>query len=281
MTPDAPRGGATSNFSWIERIRYARARDVTLQGNEAELPDVSRDKLPKHIAIIMDGNGRWAVQQSRPRMEGHRRGVEVVRQVTTECCRIGLEHLTLFCLSSENWKRPQQELDFLLQLLQLYLIDELPTMMENNLRLSFIGRRDRLPEAVLRQMDDTLARTKHNTGTRLCLAINYGGRGEIVDAVKSITQDIRDAKLATNEIDERSISNHLYTKGMPDPDLLIRTAGEMRLSNFLLWQISYSEIWVTQKCWPDFCIEDLHQAIREYAQRKRRFGGLQSGSTTN
>jgi undecaprenyl diphosphate synthase len=235
---------------------------VTLHGHEADQPDVSRDKLPKHIAIIMDGNGRWAVQQSKPRFEGHRRGVEVVRNVTTECCRIRLEHLTLFCLSSENWKRPQEELDFLLQLLQLYLSNELPTMMENNIQLSIIGRRDRLPESVLRQIDDTLARTKENTGMRLCLAINYGGRGEIVDAVKSIAQDVCDAKLAIDAIDERSISNHLYTSGMPDPDLLIRTAGEMRLSNFLLWQISYSVIWVTKKCWPFFRIEDLHQAIR-------------------
>jgi len=245
-----------------------------------EVPGVAREKMPRHIAMIMDGNGRWAVQQSQPRIEGHRRGAEVVRRVTTECCQLGLDQLTLYCLSSENWKRPQEELEFLLHLLKYYLIEELPTLMQNNLRLSIIGRRDRIPDSVIQQMDDSIAATSQNTGTRLCLAINYGGKGEIVDAVQSIARQIQQGDISVDDVDERMISDHLYTKGMSDPDLLIRTAGEMRISNFLLWQISYSEIWVTDRFWPDFRIDDLHQAIREYAQRHRRFGGLKSDWTS-
>lgn len=246
-----------------------------------EVEGVPRDRMPQHIAVIMDGNGRWARQQAQPRIEGHRRGSEVARQVTTECSKLGIAQLTLYCLSSENWKRPQEEMEFLLHLLQFYLIDELPTLMENNLRLTIIGRRERIPERVARQMDDSVACTSRNTGTRLCLAINYGGRGEIVDAVRAIARQVENGRLSPQQIDEQTIADHLYTGGMPDPDLLIRSAGEMRLSNFLLWQISYSEIWVSQRCWPEFRIDDLHQAIREYAQRQRRFGGLPSDQGAN
>ncbi len=247
----------------------------TKPGLIREVVGVPRERMPQHIADIMDGNGRWAQQQSLPRIEGHRRGAAVVRAITTECCRLGLGQVTLYCLSNENWKRPQEELEFLMHLLQYYLIEELPTLMENNLQLKIIGRRDRIPANVIQQMDDTIEKTSGNTGTRLCLAINYGGRGEIVDAVRSIASQAQQGKLAVRDIDEQTIADHLYTRGMPDPDLLIRSAGEMRLSNFLLWQISYSELWVTERFWPEFRVEDLHNAIRSYAQRQRRFGGLQ------
>ena len=237
--------------------------------------DVPRERLPRHIGIIMDGNGRWAQRQGLPRAEGHRRGGVSVRRVTEECARLGIEQLTLYCLSSENWKRPQQEIDFLMQLLQQYMIDERSGIMENQIRVSVIGRRGGLPDDVLRAMDATVAMSQQNTGLRLCLAINYGGRAELVDAVQRIAQQVRQGTLDPHAITEATINDHLYTAGMPDVDLLIRTAGEMRVSNFLLWQISYAEIWVTQRCWPEFDEALLHEALRDFAARSRRFGGLE------
>jgi len=222
----------------------------------------------------MDGNGRWAQQRNLPRIEGHRRGVATVRRIVEECARLRIEQLTLYCLSSENWKRPQNELDFLMHLLEQYMIEERGTIMEQDIVVRIIGRRDRIPDRVLREMDKTIAMSQSNRGTRLCLAINYGGRSEMLDAVRRIAAKVRAGELEPDNITEESLANHLYTAGMPDPDLLIRTAGEMRISNFLLWQISYAELWVTELCWPDFQIADLHQAIREFAARDRRFGGL-------
>ena len=238
------------------------------------LPDVPTSKRPRHIAVIMDGNGRWAQQRNLPRIEGHRRGVATVRRIVEECARLRIEQLTLYCLSSENWKRPQNELDFLMHLLEQYMIEERGTIMEQDIVVRIIGRRDRIPDRVLREMDKTIAMSQSNRGTRLCLAINYGGRSEMLDAVRRIAAKVRAGELEPDNITEESLANHLYTAGMPDPDLLIRTAGEMRISNFLLWQISYAELWVTELCWPDFQIADLHQAIREFAARDRRFGGL-------
>jgi undecaprenyl diphosphate synthase len=236
--------------------------------------DVPRDRWPRHIAIIMDGNGRWAQSQGLPRVEGHRRGVASVRQTVEECARLGIEQLTLYCLSSENWKRPQSELDFLMHLLEQYMIEERSTIMAQNIAVRIIGRRDGIPASVLAEMDKTIEMSSANSGTRLCLAINYGGRGEMVDAVRRIAEQVRDGKLSPNQIDEQCLSDNLYTAGMPDPDLLIRTAGELRISNFLLWQISYAELWVTDLCWPEFREPDLHDAIRDFASRDRRFGGL-------
>jgi undecaprenyl diphosphate synthase len=236
--------------------------------------DVPRERWPRHIAIIMDGNGRWAQSQGLPRVEGHRRGVASVRQTVEECARLGIEQLTLYCLSSENWKRPQSELDFLMHLLEQYMIEERSTIMEQNIVVRIIGRRDGIPASVLAEMDKTIEMSSTNSGTRLCLAINYGGRGEMVDAVRRIAEEVRDGKLAPQQIDEQCLSEYLYTAGMPDPDLLIRTAGELRISNFLLWQISYAELWVTDLCWPEFREPDLHDAIRDFASRARRFGGL-------
>ena len=236
--------------------------------------EVPLEKRPKHIAVIMDGNGRWAVAQNQPRVIGHQNGAKTVRRITEECARLGIEQLTLFCLSSENWKRPQGELEFLMHLLQQYLIEERSTLLENNIRLQIIGRRDPIPEDVQREMDRSIELTSDQSGLCLCLAINYGARAEIVDAVKAIASKVAEDGLAVSDIDEALISRHLYTAGMSDPDLLIRTAGEMRISNYLLWQISYAELWVTQKCWPEFAESDLHQAIRDFVARDRRYGGL-------
>jgi len=230
--------------------------------------------MPRHIAVIMDGNGRWAQRQNLPRIEGHRRGVASVRRITEECARLKLDQLTLYCLSSENWKRPQLEVNFLMHLLEQYMIEERSTIMENDVRVSVIGRRDGIPPATLAEMDKTIAMTAGNHGLQLCLAINYGARTEIADAVQAIATEVVTGKLRMEEIDEHTVREHLYTRGMQDPDLLIRTAGEMRISNFLLWQISYAEIWVTDKCWPEFEEADLHHAIRDFAERDRRFGGL-------
>lgn len=238
------------------------------------LDDVPPERRPRHIAIIMDGNGRWAQRRGLPRIEGHRRGVASVRAATEECARLGIEQLTLYCLSSENWKRPQYELDLLMQLLEQYLIEERTTLINENIRLSVIGRREGLPASAIDEMDKTIELSSVHTGMRLCLAINYGGRGEVVDAVRAIAHDVRQGRLSPDDVDEETISEHLYTAGMCDPDLLIRTAGEMRVSNFLLWQISYAELWVTDHCWPDFREADLHAAIRDFAARDRRFGGL-------
>jgi len=236
--------------------------------------DVPEARRPRHIAIIMDGNGRWAIQRGLPRIEGHRRGVASVRRVTEECARLGIDQLTLYCLSSENWKRPQTELDLLMQLLEQYLVEERKTLADENIRLSIIGRREGIPASTLREMDKTMAMSQHHSGMELCLAINYGARRELADAVRQIAREVRSGRLDPEAISELTLAERLYTAGRPDPDLLIRTAGEMRVSNFLLWQISYAELWVSQRCWPEFGIEDLHQAIREFADRDRRFGGL-------
>jgi len=233
-----------------------------------------REKLPRHIAIIMDGNGRWAQSQGLPRIEGHRRGVKSVRLTVEECARLGLEQLTLYCLSSENWKRPRRELDFLMSLLEQYVIEERSEIMRQELVFSMIGRREGLSPGVLQEVEKTLDCSRQNQGMRLCLAVNYGSRAEIADAVKALAREVAAGALAPEEITEEHISNRLYTQGMPDPDLLIRTAGEMRVSNFLLWQISYAELWITQKCWPEFRRPDLVEALRDYASRDRRFGGL-------
>ena len=236
--------------------------------------DVPVEKRPRHIAIIMDGNGRWAQQQSLPRIRGHQQGATQVRLVTEQCSRIGIEQLTLYCLSSENWKRPQEELEFLMFLLSQYMIEERQTMVDNNIRLKIIGSRDRIPADVQKEMDISLELTAANTGTTLCLAINYGGRAEIVDAVRRISAEVQAGSIDADSINEELVSNRLYTAGMSDPDLLIRTAGEMRISNYLLWQISYSEMWITKKMWPEFCEADLMEAIVDFSKRTRRFGGL-------
>ena len=241
---------------------------------ELEQADIARALLPRHVAIIMDGNGRWAQARKLPRIEGHRRGVGSVRTVVTESCRLGFEQLTLFCFSSENWKRPRVELNLLMSLLETYVIRERPEIMRQNIQFSIIGRRDGLSDKVLAEVQKTIDQSRENTGMRLCLALNYGSRTELVDACRGISAQVAEGSLAVEDITEQTISDHLYTAGMVDPDLVIRTAGEMRISNFLLWQISYAELWVTETCWPEFDRAHLFEALRAFGLRDRRFGGL-------
>lgn len=232
------------------------------------------EQLPAHVAIIMDGNGRWAQNRGLPRILGHRRGIQSVRAVVEEGCRLGLDQLTLYCLSVENWKRPPRELKFLMRLLRHFLVVERAELMDQNVRLTMIGRREGLPADVLGEFDRTAAATAGNSGMLLCLAVNYGGRTEIADAARQIARDVQAGRLDPEQVDEEAVASYLYTNGMPDPDLLIRTAGELRVSNYLLWQISYAEIHVTDVLWPDFRAADLHAALLAFAGRRRKFGGL-------
>jgi undecaprenyl diphosphate synthase len=232
------------------------------------------EQRPRHVAIIMDGNGRWAEMRGMPRVLGHRQGIRSVRAVVEEGCRLGLDQLTLYCLSVENWKRPARELRFLLRLLRHFVVAERARLMEQNVRLTMIGGREALPAEVLGPLDDTIAMTAANTGMTLCLAINYGGRTEIVEAARRVAEAARDGRLDPRALDEAGFAGYLSTAGRPDPDLLIRTAGELRISNFLLWQISYAELWVTDVLWPDFRAADLHEAVQAFAGRNRKFGGL-------
>ncbi|MDF1535940.1 MAG: isoprenyl transferase [bacterium] len=227
---------------------------------------------PRHIAIIMDGNGRWAAQRGLPRIAGHRAGVSTVRRVVEECARLRIPYLTLFAFSTENWRRPEEEVGALMVLLEQYLKRELANLMKNNVRLNTIGRLNDLPENVRRTLEDVTARSSANTGLTLTLALSYSGRDDIVQAVRRIAMDVSDGTLDPGAIDHDGFSSRLDTHDMPDPDLLIRTSGEMRISNFLLWEIAYTEFYVTQKLWPDFGDEDLHEALDEYKRRERRFG---------
>jgi len=251
--------------------------DVLKPGGEdwALAKTVDPDRLPAHIAIIMDGNGRWARRRNLPRAAGHRAGVEPVRIAVETCSRLGLQALTLYAFSVENWKRPRAEVDMLWRLLRLYLHRELPEIMRNGIRFTCMGRLDGLPHQVRQEIEIAIDATAGNRGMRLNVAINYSGRAELVDAVNSIVEDARlEGRLRDLHIDEAAITSHLYTSGIPDPDLLIRTSGEMRVSNFLLWQIAYAELYVTGTLWPDFRRVDLLHAILEYQKRDRRFGGL-------
>jgi undecaprenyl diphosphate synthase len=235
---------------------------------------IAPEKFPRHIAIIMDGNGRWAVERKLPRIAGHRAGAKAVREIVTQCARLGLDALTLYSFSMENWKRPADEVEALMGLYLEYLVKERAELLENNIRFVQLGRREGLPASVLQQLDETAEATAHCSGLTLALALNYSSRVEITDAVRSIARDVKAGLLAPSQIDEQTISQRLYTAGLPDPDLLIRTAGELRVSNYLLWQISYAEIHVTDVYWPEFRAADLHAAIRDFSQRNRRFGGV-------
>lgn len=237
------------------------------------MSDLDPAKLPRHLAIIMDGNGRWAQGQGFVRTRGHEKGAETIRTITTECARLGLERLTLYAFSNENWKRPRTEISFLMRLLKRFLIDERPTLVENDVRLTAIGRLDDLPADAMAELDRTRDLTAGHKGLNLCLALSYGGRAEIVDAARHLAAEAAAGRLDPAAIDEDLIAAHLYQPGI-DPDLLVRTAGERRISNFLLWQVSYAEIYVTDVCWPDFGVTDLHAALADYGGRVRKFGGL-------
>ena len=232
-------------------------------------------KIPSHIAIIMDGNGRWAKRRGLPRIAGHKVGVATVRSVVEDCANLGVTALTLYAFSAENWKRPRAEIDMLWRLLRFYLRHELDDLQRNNIRLQSIGHVEALPERAYEELRSAERATERNTGMRLNLAINYSARIELVDAVNAIVDEARiEGNLSNLVIDEKMISRRLYTAGMPEPDLLIRTSGEMRVSNFLLWQIAYAELYVTDTLWPDFNRTELLRAILDFQKRERRFGGL-------
>ncbi len=231
-----------------------------------------KEKLPRHLAIIMDGNGRWAEQRSLDRVAGHRQGAESVRTVVRACREIGIPYLTLFAFSSENWSRPQPEVEALMTLLKDYLVTELREMLDNNIRLLAIGDLSRLPKELVSALNETMKLTAAATGMTLTLALSYGGRDDIIQAIRRITANSRNGNLTPEDIDEGLFSKYLWTASLPDPDLLIRTSGEVRISNFFLWQLAYTEIYVTPNLWPDFKKEDLIQALLSYQDRERRFG---------
>jgi undecaprenyl diphosphate synthase len=236
-------------------------------------------RLPAHIAIIMDGNGRWARSRNMPRIAGHQAGIDPVRSAVETCARMGIEALTLYAFSIENWKRPRHEIETLWRLLRYYLRRELPKLMQNNIRLFALGRLQALPGQVRDELEAAAAQTERNSGLCVNLAINYGGRAEIVDAVNAIIHEARQTRELV--IDEQMIASHLYTAHVADPDLLIRTSGEMRLSNFLLWQIAYAELYVTETLWPDFTRTDLLRAVLDYQKRDRRFGGVNADAAAS
>ena len=273
--PTSPYASDPAALAAVARMRKFAPKADPL----AILPDVHPAKIPRHIAIIMDGNGRWAQERGFPRIFGHRNGARAVREVIEECGALGVEALTLYSFSLENWKRPQEEIDALMLLCVTYLEGEKQALVREGLRFKVIGRREGLPPEVVAAIEDVERATASNTGPVLCLAINYGSRAEITDGVRAIAEKAKAGQLDPASIDDTTIAANLYTASLgdlADPDLLIRTAGEMRISNFLLWQISYAELYVTDIFWPDFGRPQLHEAIRDFARRRRRFGGLDS-----
>ncbi len=260
----------------LERI-LVKTPDGMKPANREEaglLEKLDGKRLPRHVAVIMDGNGRWAERRHLPRVAGHRAGVKATREIIDICARLQLPCLTLYAFSLENWRRPETEVDFLMRLLREYLKRELPAIHKNNIRLLFIGRASQLPGAVQKDIAEGVRLTAGNTGMKLVVALNYGGRAELVDAFNAMLGAARSNGASDFHANEETISEHLYTAGLPDPDLLIRTSGEMRVSNFLLWQIAYAEIFVTETLWPDFSRARLLEALLEYQKRERRYGGL-------
>ena len=237
--------------------------------------DVSRDKLPEHVAIVMDGNGRWAEKRGKTRNEGHRVGIEKIREMVEICSDTGIKFLTIYAFSCQNWKRPRAEVNFLMKRFERYLDKEGQELKRKGIRIRVIGRKEGLSKALQKKIEKTMRMTRNNDKLHLNLAINYGGQEEIVDAVKKIIEEIRKGTLVSQEIDVDLFRKYLYTKDQPYPDLLIRTSGEQRVSNFLLWQIAYAELWITSTLWPDFGKEEFIKAVSDYASRKRRFGGLE------
>ncbi|MBT3201751.1 MAG: isoprenyl transferase [Phycisphaerales bacterium] len=242
------------------------------------IPD---QRLPKSVAIIMDGNGRWAQQRGMPRVAGHATGALSVRKIVTEAARLDLKSLTLFGFSVQNWNRPADEIDALMHLYAQYLESEREMVMSHNIRMRHIGNRDGLPQSVLDEIDISEKMSSTNTGMYLCLALNYGGRAEITNAVRKIAKQAVDGDIAIDDINDDTITGSLYTAGVPDPDLVVRTSGELRVSNFLLWQISYAELYVTETLWPDFDETEFHKALTAFSERNRRFGGLNDDDDAN
>jgi undecaprenyl diphosphate synthase len=244
------------------------------------LESLDLKQLPRHVAVIMDGNGRWAQKRHLPRIAGHRSGTQSARTTIETCARLKIEALTLYAFSVENWRRPKTEIDFLMALLREYLRKEMPLIQKNEIRMRFLGRLDELPAGVQKDAREAMEKTAGNKGMVLCVALNYGGRAEIVDAMNAILSE-RNGHGAPHKITEEQLSRHLYTEGLPDPDLLIRTSGEMRVSNFLLWQIAYAEIFVTETLWPDFNRARLLEALLEFQKRERRYGGIREGEPSS
>jgi len=234
--------------------------------------NINRERMPRHVAIIMDGNGRWAKQHGLVRMLGHRQGVETVHNITEAAAELGIKYLTLYAFSTENWNRPQQEVDALMELLVDTIAKETDTLMKNNVRLLTIGDLSRLPKKAEEKFRGCMAQTAGNTGLKLVIALSYSARWEIIRAVKQMSNEVKEGKLRIEDINEETVSEHLTTAGIPDPDLLIRTSGELRISNFLLWQSAYSELYFTPCLWPDFTVEEFYKALLDYQSRERRFG---------
>ena len=253
--------------------------DLDHLSDEELLELMDKDHMPGHIAIIMDGNGRWARMRGLPRIAGHREGIKSVREIVTFCREVGIEVLTIYAFSAENWKRPELEVKALMMFLEEYLQRELKTLMDNNIRFMTIGQTDKLPGSVKKWIEKVEKKTEHNTSMILNIALSYGGRTEIVDAILRIMNDITNGAIKPENIDSKLFSNYLYTKGLPDPDLMIRTSGETRISNFLLWQIAYAELYFTKTLWPDFRRRDLLLAILDYQHRERRFGMIEEQIT--
>ena len=264
----------TTRFPAPEALGPVTAEEAQL------LEKLDLTRLPRHVAVIMDGNGRWAKKRHLPRIAGHRSGTQSARVTIETCARLKIEALTLYAFSVENWRRPKTEIDFLMQLLREYLKKEMPLMQKNEIRMRFLGRLDELPEGVQRDAREAMEQTAGNKGMVLCVALNYGGRAEIVDAMNAILAE-RNGHRSPPQITEEQLSRHLYTGDLPDPDLLIRTSGEMRVSNFLLWQIAYSEIYVTETLWPDFNRARLLEALLEFQKRERRYGGIREDETSS
>jgi undecaprenyl diphosphate synthase len=264
----------THGIRGISRVNVPESLTPSNLDEERLVRELDGGRLPQHIAVIMDGNGRWARKRHLPRVAGHRAGVQSARTVIETCARLHISALTLYAFSMENWRRPKAEIDFLMRLLRDYLRRELPVIHRNNIRLLVIGRPDQLPDAVRNDVERAMEQTSGNTGMKLAVALNYGGRAEIVDAFNRILDRVRHDGMVGAAVDEEMISQNLYTAGLPDPDLLIRTSGEMRVSNFLLWQIAYAEIYVTETLWPDFTRAQLYEALLDFQKRERRYGGL-------
>lgn len=265
----------------IVRVKtYETPQEVPEQPpfTDAELDErgLSRETLPRHVACIMDGNGRWAEAQGLPRYEGHRVGADSVEEIVTLAARLGLDALTLYCFSRENWKRPEQERQLLFELLEWYVVDQRERIAKQNLRFRTIGRLVDFPEAIQNEIRITTELASKNTGTTLCLALNYGSRQEIAETAQMLAAEVAAGKRSLDSIDVETFSNSLDTAGLPDPDLVVRTAGEMRVSNFLLWQLSYAELYVTDVCWPEFREDQFFRALRAFTNRERRFGGLKT-----
>ena len=241
---------------------------------EEKIEEKKLKKIPTHVAIIMDGNGRWAKKRNMPRVRGHYEGMQTVKKITKYASKLGIKYLTLYAFSTENWARPKEEVNYLMDLPEKMFTSFMPELMENNVKVEVIGVVEKLPENTRKAVEDAIEQTKNNTGLKLIFALNYGSKDEIVTAVKRIAQGIANNEYKVEEIDEQLISDNLFTKDTPDPDLLIRTSGEQRISNFLLWQIAYSEFIFTKVAWPDFVEEEFYKALLEYQSRDRRFGGL-------